>query len=130
MRGSHSDPQTPKLPQTQRPSLSRVGVYRLNDSKAEEGLTPQDRKKNPKNRRTETRKPQGVKSMLIFTVVVLKTSSSLNTDASESLLVEKRRERLAKKIIAQRSPLFSPEEDSKTTAFTFLSVQSVFLQPV
>lgn len=42
-------------------------------------------------------------------------------------MVEKRREHLVKqKIIAKRSPLFSPEEYSKTTAFTFLSVQLFF----
>lgn len=39
---------------------------------------------------------------------------------------KKRREHLAKKIIAQRSPLFSPEQHSKTTAFTFLLVQLFF----
>lgn len=68
MRGSHSNPQTPKLPQTQRPGLSRVGVYRLNDSKAEEGLTPQNRKK--KQNKVTTGNQEiigGVKSMLIFT---------------------------------------------------------------
>lgn len=85
MRGSHSDPQTPKLPQTQRPALSRVGVYRLNDSKAEGGLTPQNRKQQNQVTTGKQEIIREVKSMLIFTVV-LKTLNSLNTDASESLL--------------------------------------------
>lgn len=56
----------------------------------------------------------------------VRTSNTLNTDASESLLGGEEARALAKKIIAQRSPLFSPELHSKTTAFTFLSVQLFF----
>lgn len=51
---------------------------------------------------------------------------TLNTDASESLLGGEEARAFGKKNNSTRSPLFSPELHSKTTAFTFLSVQLFF----
>lgn len=60
----HSDPQNPKLPRRTGPGPSCVGVYLLNDSKAQKHLTPSNRKKH---RITHRKSPKGVKSMRVFT---------------------------------------------------------------
>lgn len=77
-----------------------MGVHRLNDSKAEERFTPQDRIKK-KETTGNQEIIRGVKSMLVFTGDIVKkkqktttharahtraqTPHRLNTDASESL---------------------------------------------